>query len=76
MPISIDDTKNPGLDERLRTVIGLSTVDKDFRARLIREPKVVFEEIGVTVPEGWNLIVVESPPQTFTLTIPAFPSES
>lgn len=76
MAVSITDTNNPALNERLRTIIELSMWDKEFRTRLIREPMVVLNEIGVTAPEGWKVVIMEDAPNTFTFPIPAFPSET
>lgn len=48
-----------------------ATMDSDFRARLISDPKsVTFEEFGVTIPNNVQLHVHESDKYNFHLSLP------
>lgn len=42
-------------------LIGKATADEEFRARLLSDPKAaVEEELGLTVPAGFNIVVHEN----------------
>ena len=48
--------------------------DGDFRARLIADPKVaVADEVGMTVPEGFDVVVHEDSATTAHLVLPPSP---
>ena len=48
--------------------------DGDFRARLVADPRVaVADEIGMTVPEGFNVKVHEDSATTAHLVLPPSP---
>ena len=48
--------------------------DGDFRARLVADPKAaVADEIGMTVPEGFNVEVHEDSATTAHLVLPPSP---
>ena len=48
--------------------------DGDFRARLVADPKAaVADEVGVTVPEGFNVVVHEESATTAHLVLPPSP---
>ena len=48
--------------------------DGDFRARLIDDPKAaVAAEIGMTIPEGFNVVVHEDSATTAHLVLPPSP---
>ena len=45
--------------------------DGDFRARLIADPKAaILTELGITVPEGFNVVVHEDSATTTHLVLP------
>ena len=48
--------------------------DGDFRARLVADPKAaVADEIGMTVPEGFDVVVHEDSATTAHLVLPPSP---
>ena len=48
--------------------------DGDFRARLVADPRAaVADEIGMTVPEGFNVVVHEDSATTAHLVLPPSP---
>ena len=48
--------------------------DGDFRARLVADPRAaVADEIGMTVPEGFNVMVHEDSATTAHLVLPPSP---
>lgn len=50
--------------------------DKDFRMRLKETPSAAVKEaLGMDVPEGLRLKVVEEEPRTVTLVIPELPED-
>lgn len=76
MSFSIFDIENPEVRKRIRTLSGLAEFDKEFRARVLSEPEAVFDEIGLTVPEGWKVVVREDEPGTVSYTLPPFHGET
>jgi hypothetical protein len=56
--------------ERFKTILELATLDKDFRKRLVENPKMVFDEIGLKYPSGSNLMVIELPENTLPIPLP------
>ncbi len=72
--------KNIGLEfcrqnkEGVTKAIARSWVDEAFRARLLSNPKIALEEVGVTVPQDFIMRIMEdSCPNTLTLTLPCKP---
>ena len=48
--------------------------DGDFRARLVADPKAaVADETGMTIPEGFNVVVHEDSATTAHLVLPPSP---
>ena len=56
--------------EKLQTILELATLDKDFRKKLLDDPKNVFDEIGLKYPSGANLMVIELPENTVPIALP------
>src|SRR5690348_12554090 len=53
-------------------VINRAASDPAFRAALLKNPKAaVNKEFGVTLPDGVELNIVESKPNTVTIALPA-----
>lgn len=55
--------------EKLQTILELATLDKDFRKKLLDDPKNVFDEIGLKYPSGANLMVIELPENTVPIAL-------
>jgi len=48
-----------------------ATVDEEFRARLLADPKAVMEEeLDMSIPDGFNILVHEDTATTAHLVIP------
>ena len=55
-------------------ILSRADEDGDFRARLVADPKAaVADEIGMTVPEGFNVVVHEDSASTAHLVLPPSP---
>ena len=55
-------------------ILSRADEDGDFRARLVADPKAaVADEIGMTVPEGFNVEVHEDSATTAHLVLPPSP---
>ena len=49
--------------------------DSDFRQRLLTDPKQVFNEEGIAVPEGQEVVVLEDSSQKAHFVIPQCPDD-
>ena len=55
-------------------ILGKAAEDGEFRARLIADPKgAIASEIGVTIPEGFDVVVHEDGATTAHLVLPPVP---
>lgn len=54
-------------------VIGLALIDKAFRARLLADPAAALEQLGIALPVGVSLTVVEETASRRYLVLPAKP---
>lgn len=59
----------------LPEVISACMRDPALKARLVADPKKVLTELGVKVPEGMTVKVVENSSSVFHLVIPHLPAE-
>ena len=56
-------------------ILNKATEDGDFRAHLIADPKAaISDEIGQTIPEGFNVAVHEDSATTAHLVLPPSPT--
>lgn len=56
----------------LEKLVARSEEDKDFRARLLSDPRSVLQEaLEVEIPEGFNVVVHEEDARTAHLVLPA-----
>ena len=59
------------VDELRKHLIGKAAADEAFRARLISDPKAaVEEELDLTIPAGFNVVVHEDVVDTAHLVLP------
>ena len=62
-------------DDMLKELVEKSSLDSDFRQRLISDPKTtISEELGVTIPESMTIKIHESDMQTVHLALPPDPN--
>ena len=54
-------------------LIAKAWTDEEFKARLLADPKAAMKEVGMDVPEGMEVEVVESTQEKAYLVIPAKP---
>lgn len=68
------------MDSQVKTVSELrehlvekATTDETFRAHLLSDPKTAIkEELGLTIPDGFTVKVVEDVPDTSHLVLPPY----
>ncbi|TWB15223.1 putative ribosomally synthesized peptide [Nitrospirillum amazonense] len=56
-------------------VIAKAWADEDFKVRLLADPAAVLAAEGVDVPAGIRLSVVENTEASYTLVLPARPTD-
>ena len=56
-------------------VVTKAWTDETFKNRLLSSPSAVFQEVGMEVPQGLQVRVVENTDQILHLTLPARPSK-
>jgi hypothetical protein len=64
-----DETSNPWLQ-----IVAKAWADETFKNRLLSNPSAVFQEVGLDVPRGVQVRVVENTDQIVHLTLPANPN--
>lgn len=58
-------------DEMLKQIVEKSSLDSDFRQKLIANPKsTICEELDITMPENMSIQVHESDMQTVHIALP------
>ena len=69
----VADLTRPEFEE---LVVKLAWMDRDFRNRLITDPKkTLAEDIGFEVPDGWTINIVQESNDSMTLVLPHFPED-
>lgn len=53
---------NPEVDDRLRVVTGMAVMDRKYREEFLADPVKALDDVGLSVPEGVELVVLETPP--------------
>ena len=64
-----DETSSPWAQ-----IAAKAWADETFKNRLLSNPSAVFQEVGLEVPQGVQVRVVENTDQILHLTLPAKPS--
>ncbi|MDE2975652.1 MAG: NHLP leader peptide family RiPP precursor [Gemmatimonadota bacterium] len=61
-------------DEMLARIVEKSSVDAEFRQRVLADPKAAISgELGITIPDSMDIRVHESDMQTVHLALPPDP---
>ena len=64
-------------DEMLQRIVEKSTLDTEFRQKLLSDPKTAIgEELGITIPDSMTVEVHESDMHTVHLALPPDPNIS
>ena len=67
------DTQNMTVSELREHLVEKATADETFRAHLLSDPKAAIkEELGLTIPEGFTVKVLEDVPDTSHLVLPPY----
>lgn len=61
-------------DNKYAQLVARAWRDTAFKARLLADPKAVLHEMGLEVPAGVEVAVVENTAQKVTLVLPAAPT--
>ena len=56
-------------------IIARAWSDEGYKARLVSDPRSVFEEAGLDLPEGLDIRVVEDTPDVRHFVLPLAPAE-
>lgn len=56
-------------------VVSKALSDKNFKARLLENPKDVLKEFNLDIPFDLNITFIEERPNTLTLVLPTAPNE-
>jgi hypothetical protein len=56
-------------------IVAKAWADETFKNRLLSNPSAVFQEVGLEVPQGLQVRVVENTDQILHFTLPAKPRE-
>ena len=65
------DSRTKTASELREHLVEKATTDETFRARLLSDPKAAIEEeLGLTIPDGFTVKVVEDVPDTSHLVLP------
>lgn len=67
-------TQNAAI-ENYSKVVSKAWTDHAFKAKLKSDPQVALRELGIDVPAGININVIEDAPNCVTLVLPAAPTE-
>ena len=67
----------PQGDDPILTAMRRALVDPTFKAKLLKDPKAVAaSELGVNVPDGVTIHILENTPNEVNLTVPVNPSSA
>jgi len=69
-----EQTMAESQENRYAQLVARAWRDAAFKARLMANPKAVLHEMGLAVPAGVEVEVVENTAQKITLVLPAAPS--
>lgn len=61
--------------ENYGKVVSKAWTDAAFKAKLKSDPAAALKELGMDLPDGININVVEDEPNSITLVLPAAPTE-
>ncbi|MGH2984253.1 MAG: NHLP leader peptide family RiPP precursor [Solirubrobacterales bacterium] len=56
-------------------IIARAWTDEGYKARLVSDPRSVFEEAGLDLPDGLDIRVVEDTPGVHNFVLPCAPAE-
>lgn len=62
-------------NERYAKVIARAWVDEKFKRSLLSEPAAALSELGIKVPDGMSVVVVENTASVMNLVLPQAPFE-
>ncbi len=62
--------KHKNIDELRIEIIVRAWKDPEFKARLLKSPRVAFKEMGAELPDEIEVRVVEDKPKTMTFVLP------
>jgi hypothetical protein len=54
-------------------LIARAWTDESFMGRLLANPRAVMTEVGMNIPSGVNVVVLEDTPETIHFVLPAKP---
>ena len=65
-----ETTQLPQTDELFHEIAKRAIEDSDFKAELLENPKTVAREMGIAIPDGLKIKVVEDKPSEINMIVP------
>jgi hypothetical protein len=69
-----EESQVPQGDDPIFTAMRRALANPTFKAELLKDPKAAASELGINVPDGLTIRILENTPNEINLTVPVNPS--
>jgi hypothetical protein len=69
-----EESQVPQGDDPIFTAMRRALANPTFKAELLKDPKAAASELGINVPDGLTIHILENKPNKINLTVPVNPS--